>query len=82
VSYRTGDFLKTTMNMGQNPIDRSQRMTAEPLRHLLIGTRSDIQATIDHLCTLHFCDHAEWSKIQPHPTRPNDFLSTMTKWRV
>jgi hypothetical protein len=78
------------MNMAQTPIvsDRPEviarptRSIAEPTRVLLIGTRSGIQETIDHLCVLNFCDHAEWSKIQPHPTRPDDYLSTMTKWRI
>jgi hypothetical protein len=78
------------MNMAQTPTDRPTRWSstdrrssiAEPTRVLLIGTRSGIQETIDHLCVLNFCDHAEWSKIQPHPTRPDDYLSTMTKWRI
>ena len=68
--------------MAQTPIDRSKDTIAEPTRVLLIGSRSGIQETIDHLCILHFCDHAEWSKIQVHPTRQGDFLSTMTKWRL
>ena len=70
------------MNMAQNPIARLEHTIAEPTRVLLIGSRSGIRETIDHLYILHFCDHAEWSKIHPHPTRPGDFLSTMTKWRL
>jgi hypothetical protein len=69
------------MNMAP-PTVRPTRSNAEPTRLLLIGTRDGIRETIDHLCALTFCDHAEWSKIQPHPDRPGDFLSTMTKWRI
>jgi hypothetical protein len=70
------------MNMAPPTLDRSVRSIAEPTRILLIGTRDGIQETIDHLCVLNFCDHAAWSKIQPHPDRQGDYLSTMTKWRM
>ncbi len=69
------------MNIG-NPIGQPRAAIAEPVRLLVIGTRPGIQETIDHLCTLHFCDHAEWSKIQPKPDEPGQYLSIMTKWRV
>jgi hypothetical protein len=56
----------------------------------MIGDLDRIQQTIvgeaspaeNHLCTLHFCDHAEWSKLQPKPDEPGQFLSVMTKWYV
>jgi hypothetical protein len=65
-----------------SPSLKTVNESAEPTRVLLIGSRDGIRETIDHLCTLNFCDHAEWSKIQPHPDRLGDFLSTMTKWRI
>ena len=69
------------MNMS-SPIDRLTRANAEPTRLLVIGTRANVQETIDHLCALNFCDHAEWSRIQPHPAQMGQYLSTMTKWRI
>jgi hypothetical protein len=69
------------MNMAP-PIVRPTRANAEPTRILVIGTREGIHETIDHLCSLTFCDHADWTRIQPHPDRSGDFLSTMTKWRI
>ena len=44
--------------------------------------RDVVLMAIDHLCVLNFCDHSAWSKIQPHPDRQGDYLSTMTKWRM
>jgi hypothetical protein len=69
------------MNMAP-PTVRPTRANAEPTRILVIGTRDGIRETIDHLCALTFCDHAEWSTLQPKPDSPGTFLSTMTKWRI
>jgi hypothetical protein len=69
------------MNIGRS--DGSARaLTLDSVRILVIGKRDRIQQTIDHLCTIHFCDHAEWSQIQPKPDEPGQFLSIMTKWYV
>jgi hypothetical protein len=64
------------------PIVRTARGSAEPVRLLLIGSREGIRETIDHLCVLTFCDHAEWSTIAPYPQRSGEFFSVMTKWRM
>jgi hypothetical protein len=64
------------------PIVRPNRANAEPTRILVIGSRDDVRETIDHLCVLNFCDHAEWSTINPYPERLGEFFSTMTKWRL
>jgi hypothetical protein len=69
------------MNLAR-PLARPRAAIADPVRILVIGTRKDVQETIDQLCTLHFCDHAEWSKIQPKPDEPGQCLSIMTKWRI
>jgi hypothetical protein len=69
------------MNISR-PLGSARALTADPVRILVIGDRDRIQQTIDHLCMLHFCDHAEWSKIQPKPDEPGQFLTIMTKWYV
>jgi hypothetical protein len=69
------------MNMAP-PIVRTARGSAEPVRVLLVGSRQGVRATIDLLCFLAFCDHAEWSKVEPYPQRSGDFFSVMTKWRM
>ena len=70
---------KIIMNMS-SPIDRLTRANAEPTRLLVIGTRANVQETIDQLCALNFCDHAEWSRLQAYRDRPGDYFSVMTKW--
>jgi hypothetical protein len=69
------------MNISR-PDGSARSLTVEPVRILVIGPRDRLQQTIDHLCTLHFCDHADWSKIQIKPDEPGQFLSVMTKWYV
>jgi hypothetical protein len=69
------------MNISR-PDGSARSLTVEPVRILVIGKRDRLQQTIDHLCTLHFCDRADWSKIQPKPDEPGQFLSVMTKWYV
>ena len=49
---------------------------------IIIGSRDGIQETIDHLCKLHFCDHADWSRICPKHDSPGDCFSIMSKWRI
>jgi len=61
------------------PIYRPRAM-ANPVRLLAIGDRQDVQNTIDQLCSLGFCDHADWSRLQPYRDRPGDYFSVMTKW--
>jgi hypothetical protein len=72
---------QTIMNIAP-PMVRTARGSAEPVRLLLIGSREGVRETIDLLCVLAFCDHAEWSNIEPYPQRSGDFFSVMTKWRV
>jgi hypothetical protein len=67
------------MNIGK-PHSLSVRGNAEPVRILVIGTRSGIQEIIDRLCVLKFSDHVDWSKIQPHGER-GELMAIMTKWR-
>jgi hypothetical protein len=69
------------MNISR-PDGSARALSIEPVRILVIGNRDRITQTIDHLCNLHFCDHADWSKIQPKPDEPGQFLSIMTKWYV
>lgn len=54
---------------------------SNPVRVLVIGDRTGIRETIDHLCTLGFSDRADWSDIMPKPDSP-EFMSIMTKWRI
>jgi hypothetical protein len=63
------------------PIGRARAATAEPVRILVIGSRQNVQDTIDHLCKLHFCDHADWSKINAKHDSPGDWMSILTKWK-
>jgi hypothetical protein len=63
------------------PVGRPRAATRNSVRLMAIGQRQDIQHLIDHLCKLGFCDHVDWSKLQPHPDHSGDFLSIMTQWR-
>lgn len=62
------------------PMGLSRAATGNPVRLLAIGDRRDVQAVIDSLCLLGFCDHAEWSRLQPYRDRPGEYFSVMTKW--
>jgi hypothetical protein len=63
------------------PIALTTRANAEPVRVLVIGSRGGVQETIDQLCGLGFCDHAQWSRIQPKP-ETGEYMAIMTKWRI
>ena len=51
---------------------------AEPLRHMLFGTPSAVQATIKQLHKLGYAEPNDWS--QPLPTgRPDEVMAILTK---
>ncbi len=68
------------MNIAR-PTVPSVRANAEPVRIMILGSRPGIQEIIDLLCVLGFCDHADWSAIQPRPER-GECMAIITKFLI
>ncbi|MEM9218574.1 MAG: hypothetical protein AAGD25_30060 [Cyanobacteria bacterium P01_F01_bin.150] len=50
----------------------------EPVRHMLFGSPSIVQATIKHLYALNYAEPNEWSRLMP-TGRGNEVMATLTK---
>ncbi len=58
--------------------DRQSQHPPEPVRHMLFGSLSAVQATIKHLHKLRYAEANDWS--QPISTgRPNEVMAILTK---
>ncbi|MBD2328818.1 hypothetical protein [Alkalinema sp. FACHB-956] len=66
------------MSDHDRPIDDARR----PLQFYLLGTREEIQATINQLQVLHFCERIRWSP--PIPVLGSDwkYISMMERDRI
>ena len=51
------------MNMSNHGSNAETIDAPIPLTILITGDRPSVQATIDQLCALRFCDRAKWSPI-------------------
>jgi len=67
------------MNYSSN-FGQSRAIVGEPVRVLILGSRSGIQETIDQLSSVGFCRRVEWSPILPNPSG-GQYMSILTKWR-
>ncbi|MEM9216231.1 MAG: hypothetical protein AAGD25_18035 [Cyanobacteria bacterium P01_F01_bin.150] len=56
----------------------SPRPQYEPVRHMLFGRPSIVQATIKHLYALNYAEPNEWSRLMP-TGRGNEVMATLTK---
>ena len=66
------------MNMSNHGSNAAKTDAPIPLRILITGDRPDIQATIDQLCALGFCDRAKWSPVL-HQAQGDGYFSILTR---
>ena len=62
-------------NRGSNAVNTDAPI---PLRIFVTGDRPTVQATIDQLCALGFCDRAKWSPIL-RKVNSTGYISILTR---
>ncbi len=70
VPSTAGAFASTTSAAGSLP--------AEPVRHMLFGSPSAVQVTIQQLHKLGYAEPNDWSQLLP-TGRPNEVMAILTK---
>ncbi|WP_121970324.1 hypothetical protein [Leptolyngbya sp. BC1307] len=70
VPSTAGVFASTASDAGSLP--------AEPVRHMLFGTPSAVQVTIQQLHHLNYAEPNDWSQLLP-TGRPNEVMAILTK---
>ena len=71
-------FVPSTAGAMASTIPAAGSSPTEPLRHMLFGSPSAVQMTIQQLHRLGYAEPNDWSQLLP-TGRPNEVMAILTK---
>ncbi len=73
--------MTQTTQLSNKPKQPPPQNTVEPIKHLLIGSKKTVYATIHHLHVLNYAHATDWSDLVP-TANPGEFMSVLKKQLV